>query len=377
MKVLTLNQISPIGLKRLPAGYEVTKEITARDLILVRSTVMHDMTLAPETVAVARAGAGVNNIPLDRFAKLGVVVFNTPGANANGVKELVLAGMLLAARDVFGGIAWVKANQTDPEIAKSVEKAKAAYAGTEIMGKTIGVIGLGAVGYQVANACSVLGMRVLGYDAFLSDAARKRLLPEIEVVDAIDAIYQASDYISLHVPLLPETKGMINQTTLAKMKDRVVVLNFARDTLVDDAAMKIAIETKKVHKYVTDFPNTASAQMDGVIAIPHLGASTEEAEDNCAAMAVDQLVKYVETGSIENSVNYPNVDLGPKVRPARVVICHAAALNGETFDRILSGLRTTKTKGEIGYTAIDCVVADPEAVAAIAGLPGVYRVRVL
>ena len=377
MKVLCLNQISPVGLKRMPAGYEVTKDIAAPDLILVRSTVMHDMTLAPETLGVARAGAGVNNIPLDRFAKTGVVVFNTPGANANGVKELVLAGMLLAARDVFGGIAWVKANQTDPEISKTVEKAKAAYAGTEIMGKTIGVVGLGAVGYQVANACAVLGMHVLGYDAFLSDAARKRLLPEIEVVSTIEAIYQASDYISLHVPLLPETKGMINKETLAKMKDHVVLLNFARDTLVDDGAMKVAIETKKVHKYVTDFPNPASAQMDGVIAIPHLGASTEEAEDNCAAMAVDQLVRYVETGTIENSVNYPNVDLGPKERPARVLICHAAALVGETFDRILSGLRTTKTKGEIGYTAIDCVVADPIAIAALAELPGVYRVRVI
>jgi len=377
MKVLTLNQISPKGLERLPAGYELTKDAAEADLVLVRSTAMHDMALPRQCLAVARAGAGVNNIPLDVYAKQGVVVFNTPGANANAVKELVIAGMLLACRDIFGGIAWVKANQTDPEIAKTVEKAKAAYGGTEILGKTIGVVGLGAVGYQVANACRALGMDVVGYDAFLSDAVRARLDPAVRIAATIDDLYRVSDFITLHVPLLPDTKFMVNAATLGVMKDGVVILNFARDILVDDAAIKVAIETKKVRKYVTDFPNPASATMDGVIAIPHLGASTEEAEDNCAAMAVDQLVKFVETGSIQNSVNHPNVDLGPKQRAFRVLVHHSSSVSGDQLDRILSGLRTTKTKGEIAYTAIDVPAVTEEELAGIRTLLGVIRVRTI
>ena len=377
MKVLTLNQISPVGLNRLPAGYELTKDAAEADLILVRSAVMHDMALAKKTIAVARAGAGVNNIPLDVYAKQGVVVFNTPGANANAVKELVIAGMLLATRDIFGGIAWVKANQTDPDIAKTVEKAKAAYGGTEILGKTIGVVGLGAVGYQVANACHALGMKVVGYDAFLSEAVKSRLHPEVEIAKSLDDLYKVSDFVTVHVPLLPDTKGMINQRTLSLMKDGVIILNFARDILVDDAAIKTAIESKKVRKYVTDFPNPASASMDGVIAIPHLGASTEEAEDNCAAMAVDQLVQYVSTGSITNSVNYPNVDFGPKHRDVRVLVHHAAAVSGEELDRILSGIRVTKVKGEVGYTAIDVPAVGEAVLKALEALPGVVRTRVI
>ncbi|OHE42013.1 MAG: 3-phosphoglycerate dehydrogenase [Tenericutes bacterium GWF2_57_13] len=377
MKVLTLNQISPVGLNRLPAGYELTKDPADADLILVRSAVMHDMVLPKQTIAVARAGAGVNNIPLDVFAKQGVVVFNTPGANANAVKELVIAGMLLATRDIFGGIAWVKANQTDPEIAKTVEKAKAAYGGTEILGKTIGVIGLGAVGYQVANSCHALGMKVIGYDAFLSEAVKSRLHPDVVIAKTLDELYSVSDFITVHVPLLPDTKGMINAKTIALMKDGVIILNFARDILVDDAAIKVAIEAKKVRKYVTDFPNPASAAMDGVIAIPHLGASTEEAEDNCAAMAVDQLVNYVSTGSITNSVNYPFVDFGPKHRDVRVLIHHASAVSGEQLDKILSGIRVTKVKGEIGYTAIDVPSADEATLKTLETLPGVVRIRVI
>ncbi|MDP3130718.1 MAG: 3-phosphoglycerate dehydrogenase family protein, partial [Bacillota bacterium] len=336
-----------------------------------------DMVLPKQTIAVARAGAGVNNIPLDVFAKQGVVVFNTPGANANAVKELVIAGMLLATRDIFGGIAWVKANQTDPEIAKTVEKAKAAYGGTEILGKTIGVVGLGAVGYQVANSCHALGMKVIGYDAFLSEAVKSRLHPDVVIAKTLDELYSVSDFITVHVPLLPDTKGMINAKTLALMKDGVIILNFARDILVDDACMKTAIEAKKVRKYVTDFPNPASAQMDGVIAIPHLGASTEEAEDNCAAMAVDQLVNYVSTGSITNSVNYPFVDFGPKHRDVRVLIHHASSVSGEQLDKILSGIRVTKVKGEIGYTAIDVPTIDELIVSEITQMKGISRVRII
>ncbi|MFA5007241.1 MAG: 3-phosphoglycerate dehydrogenase family protein [Candidatus Izemoplasmatales bacterium] len=375
MKVLALNQISPVGLNRLPAGYETTKDLNDADLILVRSAVMHEMALPKRVLAVARAGAGVNNIPLDVYAKQGVVVFNTPGANANAVKELVIAGMLLATRDIFGGIAWVKANQTDPEIAKTVEKAKAAYGGTEILGKTIGVIGLGAVGYMVANAAHALGMKVVGYDAFLSEALRSKLHPDVAIAKSLEELFSQADFLTLHVPALPETKYMVNAKTIAMMKDGVVVLNFARDVLVDDMAMKAAIESKKVRKYVTDFPNPASAAMDGVIAIPHLGASTEEAEDNCAAMAVDQLVHFVKTGSIQNSVNHPNVEFGPKVRDVRVLIHHNASVSGETLDRILSGMRVTKVKGEIGYTAIDVPSADEGILSALEAVPGVARVR--
>jgi D-3-phosphoglycerate dehydrogenase len=326
---------------------------------------------------VARAGAGVNNIPLDAYAKQGIVVFNTPGANANAVKELVLAGMLLACRDIFGGIAWVRANQSDPEIAKNVEKAKGAYAGTEILGKTLAVIGLGAVGYQVANAACALGMDVVGYDAFLSDAVKAKLAPRIRIAASVEELYPVADFITLHVPLLPETKGMVNAATIARMKDGAVVLNFARDTLVDDTAMKVALETRKLRRYVTDFPNPASAQIPGVIAIPHLGASTEEAEDNCAAMAVDQLVEYVETGSIRNSVNYPNIDLGPVERKVRVIVLHAAAVDPGLFDSILPGKRTTKAKGDVAISAIDVPAVTPDVVSRLAVLPGVFRIRQL
>ena len=305
MKVACLNKISPVGTKRLPKDYEIVDDLQSAELILVRSANMHEQPISKNLIAVARAGAGVNNIPLEAMAEAGVVVFNTPGANANGVKELVLAGMFLSARDIIGGVNWVKDNAADPEINKNVEKAKAAFGGTEILGKTIGVIGLGAVGGKVAKACADLGMKVLGYDPYLSAESKAELPQDIKIETLLDAIYAESDYLSLHLPLLESTKKMINQKVFEKVKPGVVLLNFSRDQLVDDDALLDAINSGIVRKYVTDFPNHKTANMPGVIAIPHLGASTEESEDNCAMMAVDELVKFVEEGQIKNSVNFP------------------------------------------------------------------------
>lgn len=305
MKVACLNKISPVGTKRLPKDYQIVEDLQSAELILVRSANMHEQPISKNLIAVARAGAGVNNIPLEAMAEAGVVVFNTPGANANGVKELVLAGMFLSARDIIGGVNWVKDNAADPEINKTVEKAKAAFGGSEILGKTIGVIGLGAVGGKVAKACADLGMKVLGYDPYLSAESKVELPQDIKIETLLDAIYAESDYLSLHLPLLESTKKMINQKVFEKVKPGVVLLNFSRDQLVDDDALLDAINSGIVRKYVTDFPNHKTANMPGVIAIPHLGASTEESEDNCAMMAVDELVKFVEEGQIKNSVNFP------------------------------------------------------------------------
>ena len=322
-----LNKISPVGLKVLPNNYKISDSLQENvDAILVRSAAMHEMNLPKSVLAVARAGAGVNNIPLDRFAEEGVVVFNTPGANANGVKELVIAMMLLAARDIRGSMEWVKENKSDPEINKSMEKAKSAFAGTEIMGKTLGVIGCGAIGSLVADAASKLGMKVVAVEP--SETVVKKnaeLLKEVELVN-LDELYRRSDYITIHVPLLDATKGMLNKEAFGKMKDGVIIINAARDALVNDDDLKGALENGKVRRYVTDFPNAKTANMDGVVAISHLGASTEESEDNCAAMAANQVVNYLENGNIVNSVNYPNLCLGPKTGNRVVVLFEEESL---------------------------------------------------
>ncbi len=316
-----LNKISPVGLAKLPKEYKISDSLQENvDAILVRSAVMHEMELPKSVLCVARAGAGVNNIPLDKYAKEGVVVFNTPGANANGVKELVIAMMLLAARDIRGSMEWVKANKEDPEINKTMEKAKAAYAGTEIMGKTLGVIGLGAIGSLVADSAKKLGMTVVAVEP--SEATIKRNAQYLEGVEitTIDELYRRSDYVTIHVPLMDATRGMLNKEAFTKMKDGVIIINAARDALVNDDDLKEALASGKVRRYVTDFPNAKTANMDGVVAISHLGASTEESEDNCASMAVNQIVDFVENGNIVNSVNYPNLSLGPKTGKRVVVL---------------------------------------------------------
>ena len=341
-----LNKISPVGLKVLPNNYKISDSLQENvDAILVRSAAMHEMELPKSVLAVARAGAGVNNIPLDRFAEEGVVVFNTPGANANGVKELVIAMMLLAARDIRGSMEWVKENKNDPEINKTMEKAKSAFAGTEILGKTLGVIGCGAIGSLVADAASKLGMKVIAVEP--SEAVIKKnaeLLKEVELVN-YDELYKRSDYITVHVPLLDATRGMLNKEAFAKMKDGVIIINAARDALVNDDDLKEALENGKVRRYVTDFPNAKTANMDGVVAISHLGASTEESEDNCAAMAANQVVNYLENGNIVNSVTYPNICLGPRTGNRVVVLFE----NNE--DTLASVLKTVKvfTKGDPVY----------------------------
>lgn len=313
MNVFCLNKISPVGLAVLPKEYKLVEDVKDADAILVRSAQMLEMDLPERVIAVARAGAGVNNIPLDKYAAQGIVVFNTPGANANAVKELTIAAMLLAARDIRGSMEWVKENKGDEAINKTMEKAKSAFAGTEIMGKTLGVIGCGAIGALVANAAGALGMHVIGVEPSESTIARNsHLFPEDMEIVSYDELYKRADYISIHVPLLDATRGMINKEAFKKMKDGVIIVNCARDAIVNDDDLEEAIKAGKVRKYVTDFPNHKTANMDGVIAISHLGASTEEAEDNCAAMAARQVVDYVQNGNIINSVNFPLLDLGNK-----------------------------------------------------------------
>ena len=305
-KIHCVNNISKCGTDLFTDQYALTDSIEEAQGVLVRSASMHDTQFPESLLAVARAGAGVNNIPLERCAQNGIVVFNTPGANANGVKELVLAGLFLASRDVVGGINWCQEIKDDPDIAKTVEKGKKDFAGQEIMGKKLGVIGLGAIGAEVANAAAALGMEVYGYDPYISVNAAWGLTRDVKHITSADTIYEECDYISVHVPLLDATKGIINSETISQMKDGVVVLNFARDLLVDDDAMAEALKSGKVARYVTDFPNPKSVNMKGAIAIPHLGASTEESEDNCARMAVKEIMDYLENGTIKNSVNFPN-----------------------------------------------------------------------
>ncbi len=384
MKVFCLNKISPVGLKVLPKEYEVsTESIEGADAIMVRSAAMHEMKLPESVLCVARAGAGVNNIPLDVYAGEGVVVFNTPGANANAVKELTIAMMLLVARDIRGSMEWVKENKGDELINKSMEKAKGAFAGTEIMGKTLGIIGCGAIGALVADAASKLGMRVLGVEPSAATIERnKDLLKDTKIV-SMDEMIKEADYISIHVPLMDATKGMINAALLAKAKDGVIIINAARDALVNDDDMKEALASGKVRKYVTDFPNYKSANTDGVVAISHLGASTEEAEDNCAAMAAKEIVDFVENGNIINSVNYPRIDLGPKGAARRMVVLHKASLDSNEIIKIVGECRNilkfaTGVKGEYAATVIELEKkpgVDTCPRAQLEALPGMIKVR--
>ena len=317
-KINCLNPIADVGLKNFSEKYEITAQLEEADGILVRSASMHDMELPEGLLAVARAGAGVNNIPLDKCAEHGIVVFNTPGANANGVKELVLAGMLLAARDVVGGIKWVEASRENGDIAKAAEKEKKNFAGTEIMGKRLGVIGLGAIGVKVANAAVSLGMEVYGYDPYLSVNAAWSLSRSVIHVLNEDDIYSQCDYITIHVPLMDSTRGMINAVSIAKMKKGVILLNFARDLLANEKDVLEGIQSGKIARYVSDFPNPVTAGQPGCIVIPHLGASTAESEDNCAVMAVEEMMDYLENGNIKNSVNYPSCDMGICTKAGRV-----------------------------------------------------------
>ena len=375
MKILCLNKISPVGLKVLPSSYQITEDVSEAGAILVRSANMLEMELPENVLAVARAGAGVNNIPLEAYAKKGVVVFNTPGANANAVKELTILGMLLAARDIKGSMKWVDENKGDELINKSMEKAKGAFAGTEILGKTLGIIGCGAIGALVAQAAGGLGMHVIGVEPSAATIERnKHLFPKDMEIVSSEELYARADYISVHVPLMDATRGMLNKDVFAKCKDGVIVVNCARDAIVNDDDMKEALASGKVRKYVTDFPNYKTANMEGVVAISHLGASTEEAEDNCAAMAASQVVDFVENGNIINSVNYPRIDLGKKVGTRVVVLFEGDHV--EEVSKLLAGASKVGSgmKGNFG-----AVVAEVKSVdeAKLKTVSGVTRVLVL
>ncbi len=380
-----LNPIAGVGLKFFSENYEKTEDIKESDAVLVRSASMLEMELTDNIAAIARAGAGVNNIPLDRCAGDGIVVFNTPGANANGVKELVIAGLMLASRNIVGGINWVQTIKEEKDIAKLVEKGKAKFAGKEIQGKKLGVIGLGAIGVLVANAANRLGMEVYGCDPYISVEHAWNLSRDIISVKSKDDIYRECDYISLHVPLLDDTKKMINKETLSKCKDGVVILNFARDLLVNDEDMEEALKSGKVAAYVTDFPNDKTAAMEGVIAIPHLGASTEESEDNCAVMAVKQIKDYLEHGIIKNSVNYPDCDAGTFTGGTRVTINHKNIPNMLTqFTGVFSSENINisnlinKSKGDYAYTVIDIEGSIASGTSAkLETIDGVLKVRTI
>ena len=385
VKYHCLNPIAAIGLDQFDEKYVKVDHMEEADAVLVRSAAMHDLELPSNLKAIARAGAGVNNIPLDKCAEKGIVVFNTPGANANGVKELAIAGMLLASRDIVGGINWVGTVAQDANVDKLVEKGKAKFAGREIEGKKLGVIGLGAIGVLVANAAKRLGMEVYGCDPYISVEHAWNLSRDIKYVKTREEIFRECDYITLHVPLLDDTKKMINENTMQLMKDGVVILNFARDLLVDDDAMEVALKEGKVAKYVTDFPNAKTASMEGVIAIPHLGASTEESEDNCAKMAVKEIKDFIENGNITNSVNYPALDAGVCQSEARVTICHKNKPNMlAQFTKVFSSENVNienmanKSKGDFAYTVLDiCVKAEDKFVKELEAIDGVLKVRVI
>ncbi len=380
-----LNPIAACGLEIFDDQYIAAEDIKQADAVLVRSAAMHEMTDLDKLVAVARAGAGVNNIPVEEYTKQGIAVFNTPGANANGVKELVIAGMLMASRDLLGGNHWVDENQDDPTITKDMEKAKKAYAGTEIQGKKLGVIGLGAIGVKVANVARDLGMEVYGYDPFLSIKSAWNLSRGVKHVSDVTEIYKECDYITIHVPLLDSTKNMINAEAIDMMKDTTTILNFARNGLVDDEAVVAALKDEKIRHYVTDFPTPIVAGVDGVIAFPHLGASTEESEDNCAVMAVEQLREYMENGNIKNSVNLPAIDMGVCETDARISVIHKNIPNMLTqFTGIfskdginISGM-SNKTRGEYGYALFDIDgKADDNVVKELESIDGVLKARVI
>ncbi len=384
-KLNCLNPIAACGLDMLTADYVMTDTMAEADAVLVRSAVMHDMELPDHLLAIARAGAGVNNIPLEKCAEKGIVVFNTPGANANGVKELVIASMLLAARDITGGIHWCEENRGDADVAKSAEKAKKAFAGTEIKGKKLGIIGLGAIGVLVANAANRLGMDVYGCDPYLSVEHALNMSRDVTMVKTNDELYEMCDYITVHVPLLDSTKGMFNKDTFAKMKDGVVLLNFSRDTLVNEADIKVALESGKVGRYVVDFPNPNTVNLPNTTVTPHLGASTQESEDNCAKLAVREIRDFIENGNIKNSVNYPNCDAGICSTEGRITICHKNVPNMiSRFTALFSkdgvNIETmlTKSRGDYAYTILDiCSSSTDKVVKELKALSGVIRVRVI
>lgn len=380
-----LNPIANVGLDLFDENYKKVDEMKDAQAVLVRSAAMHDLELPENLYAIARAGAGVNNIPLEKCADAGIVVFNTPGANANGVKELVFAGMLLASRDITGGINWVLENKDSQTVGKDAEKAKKAFAGHEIAGKKLGVIGLGAIGVKVANAATHLGMEVYGYDPFISVTAAWNLSRNVKHISAVEEIYRECDYITIHVPLLDDTKKMLNEAAFNQMKDGVIILNFARDLLVDEEAILKAIKAGKVKKYVSDFPNPTTAGQGGCIVIPHLGASTEESEDNCAVMAVEEVRDFLENGNIRNSVNFPNCDMGVCATAGRVAVLHknikgmiskyTAVMESNNIN--ISDM-TNKSRGDYAYSLIDIDSPVTEAaVEQLKGIEGVLKVRVV
>lgn len=381
MKLQLLNKIAPVGLAQLGADYETGADLADPDGILVRSASLHDMAFGEHLAAIARAGAGVNNIPIDRCSAAGIVVFNTPGANANGVKELAICALLLAARDILGGVEWVK-GLPPGALAGQVEKGKSAFAGQELAGRTLGVIGLGAIGGLIANSALALGMRVIGCDPFLSVEGAWKLDHRVVRAATFDEIFAVSDYVTLHVPATKDTAGMISAASIAKMKDGVRLINLARADLVCAADLRAALESGKVARYVTDFPTDDMAGAPNAILIPHLGASTEESENNCAVMAARQLDDYLKNGNIRNSVNYPNLDQ-PRTGAARICVLHAnipAVISGITTALAAAHLNienmTNKSKGDNAYTMLDISSPPPEAVlASIHALPGVLRIR--
>ena len=380
-----LNPIAACGLDLFGDAYEIVDEVGNADAVLVRSAAMHDMELSDRLIAVARAGAGVNNSPSEKCADQGIVVFNTPGANANGVKEIVVSAMILASRDIVGGIEWVKENKEDPDIAKAAEKAKTAFAGTEIAGKKMGIIGLGAIGVLVANAANRLGMEVYGCDPYLSVDNALNMSRDITLVKTYEEIYSECDFITVHVPLLDSTKGMFDKEAFDKMKDGVIFLNFSRDTLVNEADMRAALESGKVKKYVVDFPNPTTASLPNTIVTPHLGASTQESEDNCAKMAVKQLREFIENGNIVNSVNYPNCDAGVCTTEGRIAVAHKnvhSMLSKFTSVFANEGINienmVNKSRGDYAYTLFDiCSKATDDIVKELQQINGVIKVRII
>ena len=380
-----MNPIAPIGLENFDGSYCKTEQLEEAQAVLVRSASMHEMQFSDQLYAIARAGAGVNNIPLTECAEKGIVVFNTPGANANGVKELVIAGMLLASRDIAGGISWVREEKDNPEIQKLAEKQKKQFAGCEINGKKLGIIGLGAIGQLVATAAIPLGMEVYGYDPYISVDAAWNLSRAIRHIQNVEDIYRECDYITIHVPLLESTKGMIDEKAISLMKDGVVILNYARDLLVDENAVLRGLANGKIRRYVTDFPNPTVAGADGVIVTPHLGASTEESEDNCAIMAVKELRDFLENGNIRNSVNFPNCDMGMCAAQGRVTICHRNIPNMlSQFTKVMgdAGVNISdlvnKGKGDYAYTMMDLESpSTQEMVRLLEQVDGVLRVRMV
>lgn len=377
-----LNPIAQVGLDQFTANYNKVEEQEPADIILVRSAKMHEMELDGNVACVARAGAGVNNIPLDKYAQQGIVVFNTPGANANGVKELFIFAALAGVRDIIGGIKWAESEFGNPDIAALAEKSKKQFAGHEILGKTLGVIGLGAIGVKVANAAISLGMKVIGYDPYLSEAAKANLDSLVQITDDLQMIAANSDLITIHVPAMAATIGMINADFLSRCRKGVIFINLARDTLVNEPDMQAALSLGQVGKYICDFPTPGAAKMKNAIIIPHLGASTEESEDNCAIMAVQQIVDFMENGNIRNSVNYPPVDFGRVDGFTRVCVCHQSSVKSQDIagkltaaGAVLKGM-TGKERGEVAYSMFD-LENSPEGIESVLTGEGILKVRTI